>query len=92
MFIGPSATLTNDPYPPSTKLAGVNIEDNVVIGARSVIKAGITVGKSSVIAMGSVVTKDIPPNNVVVGSPAKIVYSRDQYDKKMKDWEGSSKY
>ena len=87
VFIGPSATLTNDPYPPSTKLVGVCIEDNAVIGARAVIKAGVTIGKNSVVAMGSIVTKDVPPDTVVVGSPAKIVYTRAKYDEKMKDWE-----
>ena len=92
VFIGPSATLTNDPYPPSTKLVGVCIEDNAVIGARAVIKAGVTIGKNSVVAMGSIVTKDVPPDTVVVGSPAKIVYTRAKYDEKMKDWEISSKY
>ena len=89
VFIGPSATLTNDPYPPSRKLDGVYVEDNVVIGARSVIKSGVTLGKSCVIAMGSVVTKDVPPNSVVLGSPAKAIYSRDSYDNKMKEWEKS---
>jgi len=92
VFIGPSATLTNDPYPPSTKLVGVCIKDNAVIGARAVIKAGVTIGKNSVVAMGSIVTKDVPPDTVVIGSPAKIVYTRAQYDEKMKDWEVSSKY
>ena len=92
VFIGPSATLTNDPYPPSTKLAGVVVEDNVIIGARSVIKAGVTIGKNSVVAMGSIVTKDVPFDSVVLGTPAKIVYTRAEYDAKMKDWEGSSKY
>ena len=37
VFIGPSAALTNDPYPPSEKLAGVIIEDNAVIGSKAVI-------------------------------------------------------
>ena len=92
VFIGPSATLTNDPYPPSTKLAGVVVEDNVIIGARSVIKAGVTIGKNSVVAMGSIVTKDVPFDSVVLGTPAKIVYTRAEYDAKMKDWEGRSKY
>ena len=45
MFIGPSAALTNDPYPPSGKLVGVTIEDDVIIGSRAVIKAGVTIGE-----------------------------------------------
>ena len=87
VFLGPAASLTNDPYPPSTKLAGVIVEDNAVIGARSVIKAGVTIGKNSVVAMGSIVTKDVASDSVVVGSPAKVVYNRSEYDNKMKDWE-----
>ena len=52
VFIGPSAVLTNDPYPPSKKLAGVTIKDEAVIGAKAVIKAGVTIGKGSFVAMG----------------------------------------
>jgi len=49
------------------------IEDNVWIGANSVITAGVTVGKHCVIAAGSVVTKSIPPYSVAGGNPAKIL-------------------
>jgi len=87
VFLGPSVTLTNDPYPPSKKLVGVTIKDGAVIGARSVLKAGIIVGKNSVVAMGSIVTKDVPDEAVVMGSPAKMAYSREEYDKKRKNWE-----
>lgn len=45
VFIGPAAVLTNDPYPMCDKMIGVTIEDNVIIGARAVIKAGVTVKK-----------------------------------------------
>ena len=89
VFIGPAAVLTNDPYPPSNKMIGVTIEDNVIIGSRAVIKAGVTIGKNSVVAMGAVVTKDVPENIVVVGIPAKKKYSREEYDKKQKNWKNS---
>ncbi len=89
VFIGPAAALTNDPYPASKKMIGVTIEDGAVIGSRAVIKAGVTVGRNSVVAMGAVVTKDVPPDTVVVGIPAKIKYSREEYDKKKKKWESS---
>ena len=88
-FIGPAAVLTNDPYPMCDKMVGVTIEDNAIIGARAVIKAGVTVGKNSVVAMGSVVTRDVPENVVVIGSPATIRYTREEYDKKQKEWKES---
>ena len=87
VFIGPSAALTNDPYPPSGKLVGITIEDNVIIGTRAVIQAGITIGKNSVVGMGTVVTKDVPPDTVVIGVPAKPKYSRSEYDKKQTEWK-----
>ena len=89
VFIGPAAVLTNDPYPPSSKMIGVTIEDDAVIGARAVIKAGVRVGKGSVVAMGAVVTKDVPPGKVVMGVPARIKYTRKEFDAKMKAWERS---
>ena len=73
VFIGPSVSLTNAPFPPSDKIIGVTIKDNVIIGSRAVIKAGVTVGENSVVAMGAVVTKDVPANAVMVGIPAKNV-------------------
>ena len=88
-FIGPAVVLTNDPYPMCDKMIGVTIEDNAVIGARAVIKAGVTVGKNSVVAMGSVVTRNVPENTVVVGVPATVRYSREEYDKKQRQWKES---
>ena len=89
VFIGPSASLTNDPFPPSEKLVGVIIEDNAIIGSGAVIKAGVTIGKNSVVAMGAVVTKDVAPNTVVIGVPAKPSYSREEYDKKQLNWKNN---
>jgi acetyltransferase-like isoleucine patch superfamily enzyme len=91
VFIGPCAVLTNDPYPPSTRMIGVKIEDGAVIGARAVILAGVTVGKRAVVAMGSVVTKDVPPGKVVRGVPARVVYTRQEYDVKLRRWESGGR-
>ena len=85
-FIGPNAVLTNDPYPMCDKMIGITIEDGVIIGAGAVIKAGVKIGKNSVVAMGAVVTKDVPENVVVLGNPARVKYSREEYDKKQKEW------
>jgi acetyltransferase-like isoleucine patch superfamily enzyme len=45
------------------------------IGARSIILPGLTIGDESVVAAGSVVTKDVPPRSVVAGNPAKVIRS-----------------
>lgn len=87
VFIGPAATFTNDPYPMSPKMVGVVVEDGAIIGARAVIAPGVRIGKNSVVAMGSVVTRDVPPDVVVMGVPAKVAYDKAEYDRKKKAWE-----
>ena len=52
------------------------IEDDVWIGSGVQIMPGVTTGKGAVIGAGSVVTKDVEPNSIVVGSPAKLVRMR----------------
>ncbi len=51
------------------------VEDYVWIGAKSVILQGVTIGRGSIVAAGAVVTKDVPPNTVVGGVPAKVIKS-----------------
>ncbi len=60
------------------------IEDEVWIGANSVITAGITIGKHSIVAAGSVVTKSVPPYTIVGGNPAKKIK---QYNAETQRWE-----
>ncbi|WP_207427309.1 DapH/DapD/GlmU-related protein [Pedobacter sp. SYSU D00535] len=62
----------------------IHIADNVWIGANSVITAGTSVGKHSVIGAGSVVTKDVPEYSVAVGNPARIIK---KYNFESKQWE-----
>lgn len=52
--------------------APVIIKDNCWIGAKSIILPGVTIGECSVVAAGSVVTKDVPPYSLVAGVPAVI--------------------
>src|SRR5574344_33445 len=55
------------------KCKPVLIKKNAWIGARAIIMPGVTVGENAVIGSGSVVTKDVPDNTIVVGNPAKIL-------------------
>ncbi len=64
--------------------APIVIEDDSWIGANVVVVAGVTVGKHSIVAAGSIVTKDIPSFSVAVGNPARIVK---QYNPQTKIWE-----
>ena len=52
----------------------------------AILKAGITVGERAVIGMGAVVTKDVPPDTLVYGSPARQGYPMEQYVEKRKEW------
>lgn len=63
-----------DLYP--VKILNVKIEDNVWIGANSIILAGVTIGKGCIIGAGSVVRHSIPKNNIVMGNPAKIIVKK----------------
>ena len=51
----------------------VTLEDNVWIGDSAIICKGVTIGKNSIIGAGAVVTKDVPPNSIFAGNPAKLV-------------------
>jgi acetyltransferase-like isoleucine patch superfamily enzyme len=57
------------------KTAKVYVEDNVWVGSRSIILKGVTIEKDSVIAAGSVVTKNVSAGSVVAGNPARLVGS-----------------
>jgi len=77
VFIGPNVTFTNDPFPRSKqyleKYVTTLIQKGASIGANATVLPGITIGQNAMVGAGSVVTKDVPPNAIVVGNPARIV-------------------
>jgi len=86
-FIAPYVCFTNDPYPPSKRLAGVTVEKNAIIGANACIVAGARIGENSMVGAGSLVTKDVPANTVVMGVPARYHATRREYEGKKRTWE-----
>lgn len=83
VFIGHSVSFTNDKYPKAVNADGsmqtednwkvieTNIESGASIGTGSTILAGVTVGENALVGAGSVVTKNVAPNTIVAGNPAK---------------------
>lgn len=71
VFLGPRVTFTNDKYPPSGEWSITIVGNGVSIGAGAVILPGITIGDRARIGAGSVVTKNVPPDSLVYGNPAK---------------------
>jgi acetyltransferase-like isoleucine patch superfamily enzyme len=81
-MIGPNVSLITSGHPlaPSQRRAHVIarpivIERNVWIAAGATVVGGVTVGENSVVAAGSVVTRDVPPNRLVGGNPARVIRS-----------------
>lgn len=72
VFVGPAATLTNDPYPVRTDapLAGPTLEDDVSVGANATVLPDVTVGAGAFVAAGAVVHEDVPPRSLALGVPA----------------------
>jgi len=87
VFIGPCTVVTNDRYPPSARLLGVNIHDRVVIGANTTLIAGVTINEGAVVGAGAVVTKDVAADTIVAGVPATTVGTREEYERKKKAYE-----
>ncbi|HFD31568.1 MAG TPA: acyltransferase [Gammaproteobacteria bacterium] len=77
-----------DKIPTIQKYGTIEIRDNCFIGIRSIIMPGVKVGPNSIVAAGAVVTKDVPPNTIVGGSPAKHICDIEKYKKKLiETWE-----
>lgn len=82
VIIGPNVSLITSSHPiePSRRRDGVKakpiqIERNVWLAAGVIVVGGVTIGENSVVAAGSVVTKDVPRNSLVGGNPAKLIRS-----------------
>lgn len=85
VFIGHNVTFINDLYPRATNDEGkiqtesdwvcekTRIKKGASIGSSVTILCGVTVGSNAIIGAGSVVTKDIPEDSIVVGNPAKLI-------------------
>jgi UDP-2-acetamido-3-amino-2,3-dideoxy-glucuronate N-acetyltransferase len=77
VFIGPNVTFANDHFPKSKnrdfELRKTIVKAGASIGANATILGGVTLGENCLVGAGSVVTKDIPANEVWVGNPAKFL-------------------
>lgn len=85
VFLGHNVTFINDLYPRATAANGelqtekdwkciqTVIKKGASIGSSVTILCGVTVGENAIVGAGSVITRDVPPNAVVAGNPAKII-------------------
>jgi acetyltransferase-like isoleucine patch superfamily enzyme len=90
VFVGHGVVFINDSYPRATTADGElkteadwKVERTVVgrgasIGSGATILANLRIGENAIVGAGSVVTKDVPPNSIVAGNPARILRSIDQ--------------
>lgn len=81
VFVGPNVTFTNDKYPRidgEWELLETVIKTGASIGAGSVILPGVTIGKYALVGAGSVVTKNVPDNSIVIGNPARVIKNKKQ--------------
>ena len=76
-WLGPHVVITNALYPlsPNVKeeLRGAIVKKNAKVGANATLLPGVTIGENSLVGAGAVVTKNVPPNKVAAGNPARII-------------------
>jgi acetyltransferase-like isoleucine patch superfamily enzyme len=89
VFVGHSVTFINDSYPRAVtsdghlqtakdwKVERTLVKKGASIGSGATILANVTIGENAIVGAGSVVTKDVPANAIVVGNPAKVKRSID---------------
>ena len=85
VFVGHNVTFINDKHPRATNVDGsmqsdadwkvveTFIKKGASIGSSSTIMCGVTIGENSIVGAGAVVTKDVPPNSIAAGVPAKVI-------------------
>ncbi len=85
VFIGHNVTFINDRVPRAVnpdgslqteadwKLEETFVKNGASIGSSATILCGVTIGENAIVGAGAVVTKDVPPNTVVAGVPAKVI-------------------
>ena len=79
VFIGPHCVLATEYHPESPETRHslltkpIVVKRNAWLGANVTVLAGVTIGENAIVAAGSVVTKDVPDNMVVAGSPARVI-------------------
>lgn len=73
VFIGPHVVFTNDKVPPSygKEWKPISVKSGASIGAGAVILPGVVIGENATVAAGAVVSKDVPPNTIAIGVPAR---------------------
>ena len=85
VFIGHNVTFINDTFPRATTSSGelqtesdwkvepIVVKKGASVGSGATILSNVTIGENAIIGAGSVVTKDVPPNAIVAGNPAKVL-------------------
>jgi acetyltransferase-like isoleucine patch superfamily enzyme len=85
VFVGHGVMFTNDPMPRATNADGspqsaadwhvveTFVRKGASIGSNATVLCGVTIGENALVGAGAVVTRDVPPNTVVAGVPAKVI-------------------
>ncbi len=85
VFVGHNVTFINDRYPRATNENGglkteadwavqpIRVKKGASIGSGAVILCNVTIGENAIVGAGSVVVRDVPPNTIVAGNPARVI-------------------
>ena len=77
--------LFTEEFPDLQKFGPIKILDNCFIGMSSIIMANVTIGPNAIVGAGSIVTRDVHPNTIVAGNPARPISSVEMYREKVLD-------